>query len=223
MWNGAPRNRLGAALRAFDEVWVNNRDQEANFRAAVPKATIVTVSPFHGETVTVARPARPAGTPIRCVVAEGVTHDALIERGTNVASDAVALLRQRDVAAELIIVLYGGDADAITERSAELRNRCTELRINLSEGEVSALLEDTDVLLRPRDIDGDSILVREALARGCRVVASDGIPRPKGCELVPVEAAAIADALEHGGPVSDGSAMGITALNALANALAERS
>jgi glycosyltransferase involved in cell wall biosynthesis len=42
------------------------------------------------------------------------------------------------------------------------------------------LVEACDVLLRPTRADGDAVSVREALALGRRVVASDAAPRPRG-------------------------------------------
>ena len=45
---------------------------------------------------------------------------------------------------------------------------------------VLAVLRASDVFLRPTRADGDSMCVREALAMGCRVVASDAAARPPG-------------------------------------------
>jgi glycosyltransferase involved in cell wall biosynthesis len=46
-----------------------------------------------------------------------------------------------------------------------------------------AVLEAADVFVRPTRADGDAVSVREALALGCRVVASDVVHRPAGCLL----------------------------------------
>ncbi len=56
-------------------------------------------------------------------------------------------------------------------------------------------LAQLDILLRPTATDGDSLLVREALDAGCRVIASDVVPRPSRCEVVPLEAPAFAMAI----------------------------
>jgi hypothetical protein len=45
---------------------------------------------------------------------------------------------------------------------------------------MSNLLKDIEIYLRPTQSDGDSLLVRDALCAGCRVLASDVVPRPKG-------------------------------------------
>jgi glycosyltransferase involved in cell wall biosynthesis len=44
-----------------------------------------------------------------------------------------------------------------------------------------AVLEGSDAFVRPTRADGDAVSVREALALGARVVASDVVPRPEGC------------------------------------------
>jgi glycogen synthase len=59
-----------------------------------------------------------------------------------------------------------------------------------------AVLEAADVFARPTRADGDAVTVREALALGCRVVASDVGHRPPGCLLFPSgDAAALASRL----------------------------
>jgi glycosyltransferase involved in cell wall biosynthesis len=50
----------------------------------------------------------------------------------------------------------------------------------LPRGEALGLIASSDVFVRPTTADGDSISVREALALGRRVVASDAVERPRG-------------------------------------------
>jgi glycosyltransferase involved in cell wall biosynthesis len=45
------------------------------------------------------------------------------------------------------------------------------------------LLRRSDLLVRPTTTDGDSLSLREALFVGCRVLASDAVPRPEGVAL----------------------------------------
>jgi hypothetical protein len=54
--------------------------------------------------------------------------------------------------------------------------------------------------------------VREALTMGARVVASGTSPRPRGVELSGLDAREIADAVLHGGVVSDGEGLVDTTL-----------
>ncbi|MGC3996224.1 MAG: glycosyltransferase [Anaeromyxobacter sp.] len=59
-----------------------------------------------------------------------------------------------------------------------------------------AVLAAADVFVRATRVDGDALTVREALALGCRVVASDVGHRPAGCLLFPPgDAVALGEAL----------------------------
>ena len=59
-----------------------------------------------------------------------------------------------------------------------------------------AVLEAADVFVRPTRADGDAVTIREALALGCGVVASDVGHRPSGCLLFPSgDLAALTDRL----------------------------
>jgi glycosyltransferase involved in cell wall biosynthesis len=52
---------------------------------------------------------------------------------------------------------------------------------NLAPEAFQALLNSCDILVRPSLTDGDSLVVREALALGLTVLASDAVTRPAGC------------------------------------------
>ena len=66
----------------------------------------------------------------------------------------------------------------------------------LHRGQALALIAACDTFVRPTLADGDSVSVREALALGRRVVASDVGSRPAGVELVPAgDSVALAAAL----------------------------
>ena len=54
------------------------------------------------------------------------------------------------------------------------------------------MLAGAGVFLRPTSWDGDSVIVREALALGARVIASDLAPRPAGVELARLDPAEVA-------------------------------
>lgn len=53
---------------------------------------------------------------------------------------------------------------------------------NLRKTDFEDLLDSSAVFVRPTRTDGDSVAVREALAAGCSVIASDVVRRPSGCE-----------------------------------------
>jgi glycosyltransferase involved in cell wall biosynthesis len=142
--------------------------------------------------------------------------------GVEVAVRAVQLARERLPDVRLTIVLYGRKTRGeniplhpYTE--ASWLSVCRDL----SPEEMSSLLTATDIVLRPTSADGDSLLVREALALGCRVIASPVVPRPAGVELAEVEADALCEALIHGGALSDGSGMGVSVASAIFDLLGQ--
>jgi glycogen synthase len=105
------------------------------------------------------------------------------------------------------LVLGGG------EGLAESRRRIARLGLaertclagDLPHALCLALIARSDLLVRPTLADGDSLVVREALALGVPVVASDASPRPPGTRLFRTGdavdlAASIAAALEAGRP-----------------------
>ena len=47
----------------------------------------------------------------------------------------------------------------------------------------ASLYKKTSLFLRPTSTDGDSVSIRECLALGVPVLASDAVPRPAACEL----------------------------------------
>jgi glycogen synthase len=80
----------------------------------------------------------------------------------------------------------------------------------IDHGAALAVLETSDVFVRPTRADGDAVTVREALALGCRVVASDVGHRPPGCLLFPTgDAVALAARLvEAARPAPSGARTG---------------
>lgn len=73
-----------------------------------------------------------------------------------------------------------------------------EIRLfnDLSQEAFQALLLDADILVRPTLNDGDAVAVREALAAGLWVVASDAAARPPGVHVFPTsDADALAQCL----------------------------
>jgi glycosyltransferase involved in cell wall biosynthesis len=98
-----------------------------------------------------------------------------------------------------------------------------EMSLNLSVPEVTAALARSEVFLRPTDWDGDSVIVREALAVGARVVATDVSARPAGVELSGRSGQELAHAVLRSGRVSDGAGLAtLTVADAVRSALEER-
>ena len=109
--------------------------------------------------------------------------------GFDFAVEALASLEPSYPHAGLVICVPGNPRP---DYQSELRRRaaqlgCSESIFFLNEGilDGSELWRRSSVHLRPTVTDGDSIAVREALALGVPVVASDTAPRPPACGQFP--------------------------------------
>ena len=78
----------------------------------------------------------------------------------------------------------------------------------LSPQRLASLVASSSALLRPTDRDGDSLIIREAIALGTRVIASDVSPRPAGVEVAERTPTALYRALSEGGSKSTGAGLG---------------
>ena len=185
-------------LRAYDEIW------------AVSGQIGEVLPPALRGRVTVVR--FPVGT---ASAGPGVEKDPhLVSVATNagqwyyhadLAVEAVRMVRDEWGDARLRILAYGDDgADMARLRELVSDLDWVELSFDAPPSEVAEVLARSGVFLRPTSWDGDSLIVREALAAGARVVASDVCPRAAGAELAPLDAGATAQAVLRGGPVSDG-------------------
>lgn len=128
--------------------------------------------------------------------------------GGEEALAVVRALKGRGVDYFWSLVLYGQQSRGMDHLAHEARREGVEVLRNLSREDIQVLLRGAELLLRPTHTDGDALVVREALGAGCRVVATDVVPRPKGVELAPLDVNALADAVEHGGSLSNGDGIG---------------
>ena len=196
------RRAVLRVLRTFDELWVVN----AAIRELLPpdlarRTTVVT--PFDARGVA-ARGAI-ARDPHALVLA---TNAGLAHYNAQAGVEAAGLVRSEWPDATLKLLAYGHQGPELEAlRSLVAPLDWVDLSFDLSPEQVSAVLAGAGVFLRPTSWDGDSVIVREALALGARVVASDLAPRPRGVELAGVEPSAVAEAVLRGGRVSDGAGL----------------
>ena len=198
---------LRLALHAYDEIWAVNGE----IRTGLPSSLggrVRVVAPFSPEPV--AEPNAPAREPHLVSV---TTNAGLPHYNADLAVDAVELVRREWPDARLRVLAYGHDG----EHLATLRQRVAdlpwvELSFDAPPAAVHAVLQRSGTFLRPTAWDGDSVVVREALAAGTRVVATDAAPRPVGVQLAAADAPALAEAVLRGGPVSDGAGLAATTL-----------
>lgn len=202
---------LRLVLRAYDEIWAVNDEIGRRLPASLARRVRV-VAPFAAEQVAAGEgdAQAPARDPHLLAVA---TNAGLAHYRAELAVDAVALVREVWPDARLRVLAYGHDGPELAALRARLVGRpWVELSFDSSPDEVHGVLRRTGVFLRPTAWDGDSVVVREALAAGARVVATDSSPRPAGVELSGSDVTEVAAAVLHGGRVSDGAGLAATTL-----------
>jgi glycosyltransferase involved in cell wall biosynthesis len=210
---------LDLSLRAYDEIWVVNSDIGTALPGHLVERVRV-VSPF------VVRQVRDASWPApEAHLVTVATNSGLEHYHAELAVEAVRIVRRDWPDARLWILAYdqvGPELDRLRELVSDLA--WVELSLNLSTDEVTAALARSEVFLRPTAWDGDSLMVREALALGTRVVASDVIPRPAGVELSGLSEHELASAVVAPDRVSDGTGVAtLTFADAARAALTELS
>lgn len=192
-------------LARFDEVWTTNRFIAEFLCACGVEQEVRLVSPSSSQVGPVSSVTTVQRYP-RIAVAAWRGLDLY---GADLAIQAVGRYRAAGFDAELDLLLYGGldpEGHKLLELAA-LHSWVTVHR-ELSESDVSSLLTESAILLRPTDTDGDSMLVREAVRMGLRVIATDVAHRPAGVELVERGVEPIFLALVNGAPKSTGEGLG---------------
>lgn len=178
---GAARRALAAAACApFGAVVaVNGEIAEALACAGVDRSRVVVLPAFSAEILE--RPEPPTG-----LAAFRAGHAPLLTAalapgpiyGADLLARAFQRLRVRAPRAGLAVFGAGTEAPAWSGPGL----------LGLGEighGAALGVLAQADVFVRPTLADGDALSVREALALGCAVVASDVGHRPPGCLTFP--------------------------------------
>lgn len=193
----AARRAIAAILQTTRAVIAVSRAIADALGAFLAPERIFVVSPFLGAPRPGAPPPpaaarRAAGARlVACALAPGREYGAdLLVAG---------FARAAPLAPEAHLVVYGpGGAPQAVARALAARglsDRVTALG-ELRREDALGLVSIADVFVRPTRADGDAISVREALALGTPVVASDAAARPAGVTRYPTEdAAALAEAL----------------------------
>lgn len=160
-------------------VAVNDEIAEELTRAGVGRSRVVVLPAFSSEVLEPLEPPpgleafRDAHAPLlAAVLAPGPVY------GAELLAPAFQRLRARLPRAGLVAFGAGTDDPAWTGPGL----------LGLGEiahGAALAVLAQADVFVRPTLADGDALSVREALALGCTVVASDVGHRPPGCLVFP--------------------------------------
>lgn len=217
---------LRRSLTAYTRIWAVNDEIGAVLPARVAGRVRV-VSPFvpaapdpAGLSSTAPAPAGPSTAGLsgaagpsphpahRAHLITVATNAGLAHYNALLTVDAVQLVRRDWPDARLWVLAYGVDGPDLADLRARVAAEpWVEVSFDLTPPEVTAALASSEVFLRPTDWDGDSMIVREALAVGTRVVASDVCPRPAGVEIAPLDPASFASVITGGGPVSSGEGL----------------
>ncbi len=200
---------LKVALRAYDEIWAVN-DEIKEVLPPVLRRRVRVVTPHVPAPHDPAAPV-PHRDPHAVVVA---TNAGLEHYHADLAVEAVRLVRSGTWPdATLRILAYGHDGRHLEAlRQLVAGDPWVRLTFDSPPQEVAQVLASGAVFLRPTAWDGDSVIVREALAAGARVLASDTSPRPTGVELATLDVAAFAEALVAGGRASTGEGLSATTI-----------
>lgn len=207
----------GAVMRRFDRIIVVNRELEALFhRFGCEPGRIRVIRPHaHPDRAAAERETlEPRLESFR------QAHDPLLvsvnllepEYDIPLQIEALGSIRRTHPRAGLL-VLGSGSLDSSIRQAAANADAAEHILVagDVAHEQTLALLLRAGALLRTTRYDGDSISVREALALGTPVVATDTGMRPDGCVLFPVgsveglvEAAGRALAAGRTNPEQDG-------------------
>jgi len=190
---GRTRRALaGAACAGFGAVVAVNDEIAATLaQAGVPRGKLRVVAPFAPAILEPPAPPpalaawRARHAPILCAaLAPGPVY------GADLLWPAFAALRSAHPRAGLVTFGAGTDGPLAAAGPAHLGLGEIEHAAAL------AVMASSDVFVRPTRADGDAVSVREALALGCQVVASDVGHRPEACLRFPAgDGAALLPAL----------------------------
>lgn len=203
----AARRLLPVLLHAYDEVWAVNDEIRSILPPRLRRRTTV-VTPFDSGALPVADAA--ARDPHAMALA---TNAGLAQYNAELGVEVGRRVRQEWPDLTLTILAYGNEGPHLVRlRQAVATEPWVTMPFDLAPADVTAVLQRVGTFLRPTTWDGDSVIVREALASGARVVATDVTPRPRGVEVAPLDAAALARAVLDGGTASDGIGVAETTL-----------
>jgi glycosyltransferase involved in cell wall biosynthesis len=182
-------------LRRAGEVWVDNESVAASLGTVSVAATVV--SPW-AHTV-IAAPPRHSRDEYRLVVAE---YNNASLYNVELVVDLAERLIHKGIPARVLLLSYGPWA-----RARDVPGFVEQV-VNGDDAAVRRALAWANLLVRPTSTDGDSGFVREAIATGVRVVASDCVPRPAGVELFSIAGGDLFDVVVGMGRISDGTGLG---------------
>lgn len=186
-------------LQRAENVWVNNIELRSQLTAYGIDSDVV--SPWVTPSRIAANSSRSGDGSPKAFLTTVYTPSHQIYH-THLVVTALAKYRDRHPRATLRILSYGGPP------LEEPFPGWVTISHGADDRTVGDALSTSDVLIRATDRDGDSGIIREALAAGCQVLASDAAPRPSGVRLFSLEHHSLVNALYGTCQVSTGEGLG---------------
>lgn len=171
-------------LSAADHVWVNNED--VNVPAEFLSVAEVVPLPVHLDVPNVVR------DPFLLVTS---AYEAAELYGVGICIEALSLLRSVNPKWRLSVVVYGEEGPNSSASQWQSAEGVSVLREGLGHTQFIELLASCSAYLRMTSTDGDSVAVRESIASGTPVIATNVVPRPDGCIVIEREVEALATAV----------------------------
>ena len=190
--SASPRTLRGRILRRFDRIVVVNRELEqlfVRFGCAPSRIRVILPHPHPDRAAAEREVLEPGLEAFRRAHDPLLVSVNLLEPEYDIALqiDALAAIRDGHPQAGLVVVGSGSQDGEIRRVAASSPvAEHTLVTGDVAHGQTLALILRAGALLRTTRFDGDSISVREALALGTPVVATDTGMRPDGCHLFPV-------------------------------------
>jgi len=183
--------------RSEKYIAVNNKIQNILQSLGVPNRDIYVIPAFLQEMPGISRPNNDIPDSLKEYAEK---HDSIIlvygwrvsfeKDGSDIygfhnAMEVYAELVKQHPGIGLILLVPGGDPDKYIENFAKSMRVNDKYYLHTEPIQnMDKLLSLTTVYFRPSTTDGDSVLIREALAAGVKVVASSVVQRPKGVVAV---------------------------------------
>ncbi len=217
--SASPRTIRGRVLRRFDRIIVVNRELEqlfVRFGCDPRRIRVILPHPHPDRTATEREVLKPRLESFRRAHDPLLVSVNLLEPEYDIPLQIESLTAIREVHPRAGLVVVGsGSLDGELRRVAASSPVAEHVIItgDVPHEQTLALILRAGTLLRTTRFDGDSISVREALALGTPVVATDTGMRPEDCHLFPVGSlsglvAATRHALDAERPMPDVGAEG---------------
>ena len=217
--SAAPRTLRGRVLRRFDRIIVVNRELEqlfVRFGCDPRRIRVILPHPHPDRAAAEREELEPRLESFRKDHEPLLVSVNLLEQEYDIPLQIESLAALREVQPRAGLVVVGsGSLDAELRRVVASSPVADHVLVagDVAHDQTLALILRAGALLRTTRFDGDSISVREALALGTPVVATDTGMRPEGCHLFPAGSvsglvAGVRDALAAARPAPEAHAEG---------------